>query len=85
MPADLSSPRQVIDGRLEGAWLAGGSKSAHQGVLLVPDAGEPVPLRRVGGHPFKDPVLEALVGQRVRVIGVLRDSGLLADSVTPLP
>ncbi|HVZ37914.1 MAG: hypothetical protein JST22_10335 [Bacteroidetes bacterium] len=41
-----------------------GSKSEHEAVVLVTDAGEYV-LRRRGGNPFFDPELDGLVGKEI--------------------
>jgi hypothetical protein len=49
-----------------------GSKSEHSAVVLQTDGGEYV-LRRMGGNPFVDPVLESLVGKRVQIDGNIQD------------
>lgn len=58
-----------LTGRLMRRMLAQGSKSEHLGMVLVDDQGQQHVLRRVGGHPFRDPALEALEGQRLRLSG----------------
>jgi hypothetical protein len=53
-----------------------GSKSERNAVLVRTDAGEYI-LRRVGGHPFHDDVLEDLVGKDVRFRGTLHGNTLV--------
>jgi hypothetical protein len=52
--------------------FATGSKSEHDAVLLKTDSNEYV-LRRPGGNPFKDPVLEKLVGKTIQCSGEATD------------
>lgn len=66
-PADATPTR--LQGRVERRLLGEGTKSEHAGVVLVTDAGQIWKLRRLGGHPFRDPVLDALVGTRVAIDG----------------
>jgi hypothetical protein len=58
-----------ITGRVVKRPFAGGSKSARHAVMIESDAGEFV-LRRVGGNPFSDPALDAIVGKTIRATGV---------------
>ncbi len=60
--------------------FAKGSKSDHPGVFLETDAGESFLLRRLDGHPFKDPLLEALVGKRIEASGTKRDYAFFVTS-----
>ena len=56
-----------------------GSKSEHDAVVLKTDLNEYV-LRRPGGNPFRDPVLENLVGKTIRCTGEAVDYTLtIAD------
>ncbi|MFM2059055.1 MAG: hypothetical protein RLY71_3440 [Pseudomonadota bacterium] len=66
-PADAAPTR--LEGRVERRLLGAGTKSEHVGVVLVTDAGEVWKLRRIGGNPFRDPVLDALEGARVEIDG----------------
>ena len=50
--------------------FAAGSKSAHEAVWLVTGSGE-YKLEREEGNPFHDPVLQELVGKRIRCKGKL--------------
>lgn len=47
-----------------------GSKSERDAVLLEDDAGHEHVLRRKGGNPFADDVLDSLVGKKIRCKGV---------------
>lgn len=49
--------------------FAPGSDSEHDAAMLVTDDGASYVLRRVGAHPFSDPVVRGLQGCRVRVEG----------------
>lgn len=53
-----------------------GSRSEHEAVSLESDSGV-YKLRRMGGHAFTDPVLEELVGKRLRATGLLFGSSLI--------
>ena len=66
-----SSEKEMI-GRVTKHLTAKGSKSERQGVFLETDKGSFV-LRRRGGHPFHDPVLEQLVGKTIRCKGILTE------------
>jgi hypothetical protein len=73
--------------RIEGAVVRKrinvGSKSEHDAVVLVGAQGE-YTLRRAGGHPFADATLDALVGKRVRVVGIVSAGQFIADDITVL-
>ena len=56
--------------------LGTGSKSEHQGVVLLTPRGS-LKLRRVGGNPFRDPELEKLVGQEIVCEGEIHQGQLL--------
>ncbi len=55
-----------------------GSKSERQAVQLVTDQGRFL-LRRRGGNPFRDKVLEELVGKQIVASGRLRGNALFLD------
>lgn len=59
--------------------FAVGSKSETQAIVLETDGGDYV-LRIVGGHPFQDPRLEALVGKTIRATGTLHAYTLIATT-----
>jgi hypothetical protein len=59
--------------------VARGSKSARPAVLLRTADREYV-LRRQGGNPFHDPVLDALVGHTIAGEGTLHDDHVLIMS-----
>jgi hypothetical protein len=58
----------IFTGTVTSRPFSPGSKSEHTAVVLQTERGEYV-LRRVGGNPFVDPVLEGLVGKRVQIDG----------------
>ena len=57
--------------------VAGRSKSARQAVLLRTETGEEFILRRLGGHPFHDELIEKLVGKRIEGSGRTTGTTLL--------
>jgi hypothetical protein len=58
----------VVEGIVVRKRINLGSKSEHEASVLVTSEGE-FKLRRSGGHPFTDPEVHALVGQRIRAEG----------------
>lgn len=59
--------------------IAEGSKSAREAVLLVVGAKEYI-LRQNGGNPYKDPVLDELVGKTMKCEGrILGHCFILTD------
>lgn len=59
-----------LQGRVVKKPVATGSKSDRRAVCLETETGDLI-LRRRGGHPFIDPVLDGLVGKTVSCEGVL--------------
>ncbi|MEX8519580.1 MAG: hypothetical protein AB3X44_13800 [Leptothrix sp. (in: b-proteobacteria)] len=76
-PAD---PPTRLLGRVERRLLGQGTKSEHVGVVLVTADGQVWKLRRIGGNPFRDPVLDALEGERVEIDGRAEGSGFFFES-----
>lgn len=64
--------------------VAEGSKSEHDAVVLATPSGEFV-LRRLGGNPFADPELDALVGRTLRCTGELRGTTLIVSDWSDAP
>lgn len=60
---------EELKGTVERRRYAAGSKSDHDAVMLVTEEGA-FRLRRKGGNPFRDPLLEKLVGKRIAARGV---------------
>jgi hypothetical protein len=56
--------------------FAPGSKSEHEGIALQTAEG-PLKLRRPEGNPFRDPVLENLVGREIVCEGDLHAGQIL--------
>ena len=65
----------TVRGRVERRRIGRGSKSEHDAVVLVADAGVYV-LRQRGGHAFEDPALDALAGKVLEFEGDLLDNTL---------
>jgi hypothetical protein len=55
-------------GTVTQALVSPGSKSERQAVVLD-TGGQRFILRRPGGNPFQDSVLDSLVGKRLRAVG----------------
>jgi hypothetical protein len=51
--------------------LYAGTKSEHEGLVLITDEGE-FKLRREGGNPFRDDILDHLEGKKIQGEGILR-------------
>ena len=56
--------------------VAPGSKSEHDAVILEAEDQAYI-LRRVGGNPFADEVLDDLVGKRIEANGMIHGSTFL--------
>jgi len=69
---------------LEGEVLKGafgeGSKSEHQAIYLVIDEDTRYKLRRKGGNPFQDDVLEALEGRYISASGIIHNNHFIIES-----
>jgi hypothetical protein len=71
----------VLEGCVERRPLGQGTKSAHQGLVLVLPDGSWHVLRRAGGSAYVDPMFEAMEGRRVRLRGRLRPRFFLVERV----
>lgn len=60
--------------------FAEGSKSEHDAVFLETDD-HSYQLRRLGGNPFDDPELKAMVGKKVKAKGLLNDQLFIAHEL----
>jgi hypothetical protein len=68
-----------VEGLVTTKPFATGTKSEHQAIYLETPEGELV-LRRPGVNPFEiDPTLQALVGDRVRFSGTVRNGTLFVS------
>ena len=65
--------QQTREGMVVKRTFSAGSKSEHPAMYLQTDAGEAYVLRRSGGNPFSDPVLQQLEGKRIRATGAIAD------------
>ena len=64
--------------------FAKGSKSEHDAVYLQTNDGSYL-LRRLGGNPFSDPVLQKLIGKKIRATGRLNEYFFLANKLKNIP
>jgi hypothetical protein len=62
-----------IRGRVEKKLLYAGTKSEHEGLVLVTTEGE-FKLQRKGGNPFWDETLVELEGKEIETEGTLRET-----------
>lgn len=76
----MSGKLRHFSGKVVKQPWGGGSKSAHMAVCLQTEKKAPFKLRRVGGNPFLDAELEALVGKSVQIEGKLLDPSTLLIS-----
>ena len=63
-------------GKVAKRLLAAGSKSEHEGLVLVTESSE-LKLRRQGGNPFWDETLASLEGKVVECEGLLRGDQII--------
>ncbi len=69
----------TLSGRVERRPVAPGSKSERLAVVLVTQEGAVYVLRRLGGNPFKDPQMEALVGKAISGEGNLTGNTFILE------
>ena len=62
-----------LRGRVEKKLLYAGTKSEHEGLVLVTAEGE-FKLQRKGGNPFWDETLAELEGKKIEAEGTLRET-----------
>ena len=60
-----------ITGTVDRRRVAPGSKSERMAVVLRADDGGEYVLRRMGGNAFRDPTLDALVGETITGTGLV--------------
>lgn len=60
-----------LRGRVTKKLLERGTKSEHEGLVLVSPEGE-FKLRRQGGNPFRDETLASLEGREIEGEGIVR-------------
>lgn len=72
----------TITGKVLRERIAPGSKGDRVGVVLQDDAGRIYTLRRAGGNPFRDGVLDKLVGKTITGIGLVSGRSFIMDSWT---
>ncbi|NTV32887.1 MAG: hypothetical protein HGA74_01080 [Deltaproteobacteria bacterium] len=73
-----------ISGRVVKKRLYAGTKSEHEGLVLVTAEGE-FKLLRKGGNPFWDETLAELEGKEIEAEGTLRETRFTTARWTVLP
>jgi hypothetical protein len=68
-----------MTGRVARKAVSGGSKSERNAIVLIDAGGKYLILRRRGGHPFVDEVLDGLVGKDITLTGTVFDGLVLMD------
>jgi hypothetical protein len=61
-----------------------GSKSEHDAIMLETGGGD-FRLRRQGGNPFRDPMLDKLIGKRIRFRGRTEGNLLIVSDWDEVP
>jgi hypothetical protein len=72
-----------LRGRVVKKRLYAGSKSEHEGLILVAPEGE-FKLQRRGGNPFWDETLAQLEGREIEAEGTLKETRFIASGWTVL-
>jgi hypothetical protein len=72
-----------LRGRVIKKTLYAGTKSEHEGLVLVTAAGE-FKLQRKGGNPFRDETLAELEGKEIEAEGALRETRFIMSHWTVL-
>jgi hypothetical protein len=73
-----------LRGRVTKKLLYAGTKSEHEGLVLVTAEGE-FKLQRKGGNPFWDEILADLEGKEIEAEGALKESRFTMSHWTVLP
>ena len=72
-----------LKGKAEKKLLYAGTKSEHEGLVLVTAAGE-FKLQRKGGNPFWDETLAELEGREIEAEGTLKETRFIMSQWTVL-
>jgi len=73
-----------LRGKVAKKLLYAGTKSEHEGLVLVTAEGE-FKLQRKGGNPFWDDVLAKLEGKEIEAEGTVRETRFTMSQWTILP
>ena len=73
-----------LRGRVTKRVLFAGTKSEHEGLVLVTAEGE-FKLQRKGGNPFWDEKLAALQGKEIEAEGTMRETRFIMSQWIVLP
>ena len=72
-----------ISGRVIKKLLYAGTKSEHEGLVLITAEGD-FKLQRKGGNPFWDETLADLEGKQIEAEGILRETRFIMSQWTVL-
>jgi len=78
----MEPKRRRITGTVVRAQIAPGSKSEHAGVVLRTARGDEYVLRRRGANPFRDDVIERLVGATITGEGLVTNQNFIMDELS---
>jgi hypothetical protein len=81
--SDEAAADDVVEGAIVRRLVGAGSKSEREAVVLDTTERSYL-LRRRQGNPFADPVLDQLVGQRLRLQGTALDTTFVIDRWEPI-
>ena len=73
-----------LRGRVAKKLLYAGTKSEHEGLVLVTAEGE-FKLQRKGGNPFQDDILDELEGKEIQAEGTLKETRFILSQWAILP
>ena len=73
-----------LKGKVAKKQLYAGTKSEHEGLVLITSDGE-FKLQRKGGNPFRDDVLAELEGKEIEAEGTVREARFIMSHWTVLP
>ena len=73
-----------LRGKVAKKLLYAGTKSEHEGLVLITAEGE-FKLQRKGGNPFWDETLADLEGKQIEAEGILRETRFIMSQWTVLP
>ena len=73
-----------LRGRVAKKLLYAGTKSEHEGLVLVTADGE-FKLQRKGGNPFQDDILAELEGKEIQAEGTLKETRFILSQWAILP
>lgn len=73
-----------LEGEIVKGTFAEGSKSEREAIFLLVEEEQRYVLRREGGNPFKDQVLDTLVGKYIRAEGTIHKYTFIINKWTEI-